>query len=232
MSREEVRRLFIVLPAPPNAYRFFAFDRSTPIPANWDIIGVWVQRRDPLLLDVFLIHVSQARIARLSNLYASEWLPDDTASDPPVNLGIEEPGNIGFTSAEYLVLINFFERWTGSVPDRAALGPHFRPVTQPAEFWPPDPDHLFTADPCYRYYPDADIPNGANVVAVVSPPKWESSADGPLIGYVGFTVFEREQFLNPDFDPYIEYGLGHITLNAGALRDLVVLLRHHTLQTE
>lgn len=228
LSQEQLRKLFIAVPAPPNAYHFFTFERGTATPDSWDIIGVWEQRHDPLLLDVFLIQVSQSRVERLSTLYASTWSPEETTSDPPVNLAIEEPGTIGFTPAEYLRLVRFFERWIGPVPTEADdVDAHFKRIDPKEPTWPPDPDQLFTAEPCYKYYADADVSGAGTQVAVLTLPKWRTEGTSGPRGYLGFLVFERDQYDDPDFDPYIEYGLGHIAFNASGLRDFVVLLRRN-----
>lgn len=229
LSRDQLRSLFIVPPFPCGTARFFAFERGTPVPHHWDIVGLWGRGHDPALIDVFLINVSQARIDHLSQLYASQWSPQETPNDPPINLATEEPGTIGFTPEEFERLIQLLEQYAGAVPVASGAGEvtHFRNTTAPEQPWPLTPDTLYSEDPCYRYEPDPDIPPAASRVAVVTLPDWQERRNGTPIGYLGFLVFERSRFEDPDFDPYIEYGLGYITFNAGALRDLIVLLRRH-----
>jgi hypothetical protein len=229
LSRDQLRRLFMVPPFPSGTARFLAFERGTPVPDQWDIVGLCERRHDPFLLEVLLITVSQAHIVHLSDLYAPQWSPDEASGDPPLNLAVEEPGTIGFTPEEYQRLIHLLERYLDAVPGerRGTSGTHFRRMAPPEQAWPPSPDTLFSEDPCYRYQPDADIPAAESRVAVLSLPDWQERSNDIPIGYLGFLVFDRSRFADPDFDPYIEYGLGYITLNAGALRDLIGLLRRH-----
>jgi hypothetical protein len=148
-------------------------------------VGLWERRHDPLLLDVLLITVSQARIVRLSDLYAPQWSPDAASGDPPLNLAAEEPGTIGFTPQEFQLLIHLLERYRDAVPGERGghSGTHFRRVAPPEPAWPASPETLFSEEPCYRYEPDADVPTAESRVAVLSLPDWQERSNDIPVGY-------------------------------------------------
>jgi hypothetical protein len=117
------------------------------------------------------------------------------------------------------------------------------PPDEPLSPWAWDPEELYFGEPSYTYIPSLDAPAGSEL-AIVCMPTWQRADEAvtwggrprlrqdPQQGLIvadAFSVVSHrlEDLRDPDFDPYLEVGLGYIDLGRPALQELLELLQQH-----
>ncbi|MGZ3679659.1 MAG: hypothetical protein ACXWQR_14005, partial [Ktedonobacterales bacterium] len=110
-------------------------------------------------------------------------------------------------------------------------------------------DQLYFGKPAYRYMPDSDVLAASELYTQVIMPTWEAHKNAPWyyinqpmqsaqasvtinVDAVEIVTFRLTDLHDPDFEPYIDLGIGYIVFNRAALRDYIALLKHHIEQRQ
>jgi hypothetical protein len=224
LSADSLRSLQIVPSAYERAeFRFYEIFRG-PYVDEWDVVGV--RQLDATLLDIRLMHVVQAMIEH-------GWGYEEAPEWPLCNTLHEAPGYLALDPAEMNILIQFFEGWLdGPGPSASGAESRFRAV-EASELLALHvlPARLNTSNlrrGWYRYLPDDEIP-AHDEISLVRLPQWFPSI-AHQVSVLGFVTFSPRRLDDPTFDPLEAWGLGRIILNQPALREMITLLKAHTLE--
>jgi hypothetical protein len=145
------------------------------------------------------------------------------------------------------------DRWEPDIPAAALPGEEpdwefvdppelSQEVGEPLPPWTWDPEELYFSVPAYTYIPSPDLPGASELYTLVGMPTWQRAREAepwqrrtrirrePQLGMVEVDLFSvvsyrLEDLRDPNFDPYIEPGVGYIELDRSALQELLALLQ-------
>lgn len=209
--KEELASYLKIVPNDTYPFTYYTFDYQYA--ESWDLIGLRYLKKEPLLLDIRLMHIEQE--ARDYETFVAERDAD---------------GSISFNPDEYLTIIAFFEQ---QILQKGVVDEE-RPL---AHFVGMDADELLQVryppvilqhaiGHYYRYFPDeeAKIPG---VVSVIGLPHWSTLFGANQITALGFATLTSQQLADSHFD-FLDDASGTIRFNQSALEELVILLKRRT----
>lgn len=197
------------------AYTWYTFDTVYPPDKelHWNLIGLRRRREKTTFFDVQWFYVDD------DELSLEEYDPVQYASR-----------FLSLRPSELVALIEFFEQLVDyNVTGIASNLSRFL-LLDPSELvnmhfkeWAIDMHASF----CYRYIPDLLVRQPENII-LFKVPQWvqrQKLTQGTTLKY---TIFERQQLLEPEFFPFDQDGLATITFTEQALKEFIVLLKRHT----
>ena len=191
-----------------DSFTYYIFDYQYA--ESWDLIGLRYLKKEPLLLDIRLMHIEQE--ARDYDAFVAER---------------DANGYISFNPDEYRQIIAFFEQQLlqKEVVDENRPLVHFTVmgVDEMLQMrYPPSLLHD-SVGRYYRYFPsdEAQLPGAVSVIRL---PHWSTRFGTNQITGLGFATLTSQQLADSHVD-LLDDASGTIRFNQPALEELVVLLK-------
>jgi hypothetical protein len=182
----------------------------------YEIVGIHLQRRGPLLFDLRLLHLEE-------EMY--EWEEFEALEDAPSYLSIGPAKELALfqflthldatpllteeVSIDHFHLMNSDDLRSNCLPEWKI--PYFQGYT-------------------YRYLPNPGV-QPREEISVFSFPHWSSHHGANQVTTLACNTFLEEQLLDPQFQPLgsfgSTFGTGTVTFDQIALREFLCLLKRH-----
>ncbi len=203
------------------AFTYYTFDEGyrPELVDVWDIIGVRIQRDEPLLLDVRCMNIEIDMFER------GEFVALRDA-----------PSYVSLLPARVHVLIEFFESLMKEHPASEGTITHFRLMSADdleAIHMPTRHIPLFVGR-TYQYVLSEQGQNHEEI-SVFSFPGWSSKYGANQTALLRCMTFREQQLADPLFTPFPSFGLSRevstVTFDQRALEEFVILLKQYSYET-
>jgi len=196
---------------------YYTFDKGWRLEdmTNWNIIGIRQRNKEHFLLDVQLMHIEEVALA---------WKPFDAIHDAD--------GSIHIYPAEFLIFIDFLESFVKEQSEEECNMPsHFSLMKREELVALHFNAHLLnsSANDFYLYTPNEKAQH-SDQISIISPPSWSSTTGQFQSNSISFITFDVQRLEEPVFDQLDVEGLGRMTFNQCALKEIIALLKKYTFE--
>jgi hypothetical protein len=182
----------------------------------YEIVGIHLQRRDPLLFEMRFLHLEE-------EMY--EWEEFQALEDAPFYLSLDPAKELAlFQFLKHLDPIHLEMEEVSIKHFHRMSSDDLRSIRLPEWKIP------YLQGRIYRYPPNPGI-QPQEEISVFSFPHWASHYGANQVTTLACNTFLEEQLLDPQFEPLgsfgSTFGTGTVTFDLVALREFVCLLKQH-----